>query len=240
MILADALRTKIDTIIADMETQFAVMAPTFQSLITESLAGSKTAYQELQGLGRQLIAPTIDHYGTATGSLAADWYDLNRELAKISGPWSGAVVQDPNLNTGPLVGGSMKDFVTVETVWTGIQAGMEMRVRQAAQGTIMDSTLRDPQATGWGRVTSAGCCSYCGMLAGRGNVYRSQFTATFMPHTHCHCQAVPAWGGSIEGLRSREDTIATRTNLSDEQRARQNAQARGWIESNQATLGLVK
>ena len=189
MIQADVLRDRIDTVIANMERQFVNVAPTFRPLIAESLGGSKTAYRELQSLGRQLLAPTIDVYGLGTASLAADWYDLNRELAKISGPWSGAVVQDPNLNTGPLIGGSMKDFVTVETVWSGIQAGMEMRVRQAAQGTIMDSTLRDPQATGWGRVASAGCCSYCAMLAGRGNVYRSQNTATFMPHSHC----VPGW-----------------------------------------------
>jgi hypothetical protein len=240
MIVTDALRNSMDTIVADMERQFAMTAPTFEALIAESLAGSKSAYNQLQGLGRQLIAPTIDYYGIATGSLAADWYDLNREHAKIGGPWSGAVVQDPNLNTGPLIGGSMKDFVSVDTVLSGIKAGMDMRVRQAAQGTIMDSTLRDPQATGWGRVTSAGSCSYCSMLASRGNVYRSQYTATFAPHTNCHCQAAPAWGGSIASLRSREDTITNRTKLSDKQRARQTAQARGWIESNQATLGLVK
>ena len=240
MIQADVLRDRIDTVIADMERQFVNVAPTFRPLIAESLGGSKTAYRELQSLGRQLLAPTIDVYGLGTASLAADWYDLNRELAKISGPWGGAVVQDPNVNTGPLIGGAMKDFVTVESVLSGITSGLGMRVRQSAQGTIMDSTLRDPRATGWGRVASAGCCSYCAMLAGRGNVYRSQNTATFMPHTNCHCQAAPAWGGSFAPLRSREDTIATRTNLSDDQRARQNAQARGWIESNQATLGLVK
>lgn len=240
MILADTLRDRIDDVIADMERQFGRLAPSYEQMVMDSLAGSKTAYAELQFFGRQAIAPLIDHYGNAVGALAAEWYDANRELARVPGAWQGATVQDPNINTGPLVGGAMKDFISVETVMSGIQSGVDMRIRQAAQGTIMDSTLRDPQATGWGRVASAGCCSYCAMLAGRGNVYRTQNTATFCPHTNCRCQAAPAWGGSIEGLRSREDTIANRRVLSDDQRARQNSQARGWIEANKDSLGLIQ
>lgn len=239
MILADTLRDRLDDVIADMERQFGVAAPSMEALIAESLAGSKAAYGQLQLVGRQVFAPLIDQYGMAAGSLAADWYDMNRELAKIGGPWPGAYVQDPNIDTGPLIGGTMKDFTSVETVLSGFQAGMDQRVRQAAQGTIMDSTLRDPRAKGWGRSASAGCCSFCGMLASRGNVYRTQNTATFMPHLHCHCSAVPAWGGSTANLRSREDTVATRRNLSDKQRAQQNAQARGWIEQNKGSLGLL-
>lgn len=239
MILADTLRDRVDDVIADMERQFAGLAPTLNPLVGDVLAGDALAYGELQALGRTVLAPMIDHYGLATSALAADWYDLNRELAKVAGAWGGAVVQDPNIDTGPMIGGSVKDYTSVETIITGIQAGMDLRVWQAAQGSIMDSTLRDPRATGWGRVASAGCCSYCGMLAARGNVYRTQHTATFCPHLHCRCQAVPAWGGSTTALRSREDTIATRRNMSDSQRAEQNRQARDWIADNQASLGLL-
>lgn len=239
MILADALRDRIDDVIADMEKQFAGVAPHLEPLALGALNGDRGAYRQLQGFGRQVLAPMIDHYGLATGALAADWYDINRELAKIGGPWSGAITQDPNIDTGPMIGGSVKEFVTVETIISGIQAGMDLRVQQAAQGTIMDSTLRDPKATGWGRVASAGCCSYCAMLAGRGSVYRTQHTATFCPHTSCRCVAAPAWGGSTASLRSREDTVATRRNLTDEQRATQNKQARGWIAENKASLGLL-
>lgn len=240
MILAETLRVRIDEIIADMERQFGALAPTYEELVAESLAGSKTAYRQLQAFGRQAMAPLIDYYGVATGALAAEWYDINRELAKVGGQWSGAVVQDPNIDTGPLVGGVLKDYVTFESIVSGLQSGMDLRVRQAAQGTIMDSTLRDPNATGWGREASAGCCSYCAMLAGRGNVYRTQHTATFMPHEHCRCHAIPAWGGDATALRSREDTLATRRTLTDDQRARQNKQARNWISQNQESLGLIQ
>lgn len=240
MILVDTLRDRVDDVIADMEKQFAPAAARIETLVAAVLAGDRGAYAQLQAFGRDLVAPMIERYGTATGALAADWYDLNRALAQIGGTWPGAVVQAPNVDTGPLIGGVVKDFGTIESVVSGIQAGMELRVRQAGHGTIMDSVLRDPRASGWGRVASAGCCSYCALLATRGNVYRTSRTATFSPHEHCRCEAVPAWGGSTASMRSREDTIATRRNLTDRQRATQNSQARSWIEANKDTLGLIQ
>lgn len=240
-VTADILRDRIDEVIVHMERQFATAAPTLENLAGESLRGSKAAYGELQLIGRQVLAPMVDMYGVASGTLAAEWYELNRELLKVSGSWSGTTLQEPNVDTGPLIGGSVKDFVTSSSIVSGIQAGMEMRVRQAAQGTVMDSVLRDRQATGWGRVTSAGCCGFCAMLAGRGATYRTRHTATFMPHSHCKCQALPLWKADPTGesMRSREDTISTRRALSDKQRASQNAQARQWIADNRSTLGLL-
>lgn len=241
MITADILRDRIGEVIAEMERQFVGVAPTIEDLVDDVLRGNKTAYAELQSLGRRLIAPMIDQYGLATGTLAAEWYDLNRDLLKVGGGWSGASLQDPNVDTGPLIGGSVKEFVTTESILSGIQAGMGLRVQQAANGTLMDSAFRDKQALGWGRVTSAGCCGFCAMLAGRGATYRTRQTATFAPHSHCRCQALPLWKADPTGesMRSREDTISTRRALSDKQRASQNAQARQWIANNKATLGLL-
>lgn len=240
-VTADVLRERIDDVIREMERQFAGIAPTLEDLIDEMLRGDKAAYGQLQSIGRNFVAPLIDRYGIASGTLAADWYDLNRDLLKVGGNWSGATLQDPNVDTGPLIGGVVTDFVTTQSILAGIQSGMDLRVRQAANGTVMDSVLRDRQALGWGRIASAGCCEFCGMLAGRGSVYRTRHTATFSPHGHCHCVAIPLWknNATAEGLRSREDTIATRRALSDEQRASQNAQARAWIAANRDQLGLI-
>lgn len=238
---ADLLRDRIDDVIADMERQFIRLAPTLESLAFDVLNGDRAAARELQLVGRAALAPLIDQYGMAAGSLAAEWYDLNRELLKVSGQWSGAMLQQPNVDTGPMVGGVIQSFITTESILSELQAGMDLRVRQAAQGTIMDSVLRDPQARGWGRVASRGCCSYCALLASRGGVYRTRQTATFCPHTHCHCQALPLWKSDPTGeaMRSREDTIATRRSLTDKQRASQNAQARQWIADNRNQLGLI-
>jgi hypothetical protein len=244
VILADTLRDRTDDVIERMERQFVMLTPTLEPLLYGVLAGDPASYRDLQSVGRELLAPMIDRYGLAAGELAGKWYDSNRDLAGVGGAWAGAYIQDPNLDTGPLIGGSVKMFVTPESLASGIFAGMDLRVRQSGTGTVMDSALRDPQATGWGRSSSAGCCSYCGMLAARGAVYRTQHTATFCPHLRCKCQAIPAWGGSTVSMRSREDTIATRRKLSADPeedkrlRAQQNKQARSWIEQNKATLGL--
>lgn len=237
----DTLRDRIDDVIDVMERQFAGITPEIEALVTESLRGNKAAYKQLQLVGRQILAPMIDQYGLAVGSLAAEWYDLNRELYRIAGPWGGATLQDPNRDTGPLVGGALTDFVSVQTVIDGLQSGMDLRVRQASNGTIMDSVMRDRQALGWGRAASAGCCGFCALLASRGAVYRTVHTATFCPHEHCHCQAVPMWESSLIGqsLRSRADTIATRRALTDKQRAAQNSQASAWIAENRTRLGLL-
>lgn len=231
----------MDDLIADMERQFGGIAPTLEDLMDGVLRGDRMAYAELQAVGRQFVAPLIDVYGVAAGTLAAEWYDLNRDLLKVAGPWSGATVQNPNTDTGPLIGGVLKEFVTVESILSGIQSGAELRVVQASNGTIMDSVLRDPQTRGWARVASAGACGFCAMLAGRGATYRTRQTATFAPHTNCRCAALPLWrvDPSGESMRSREDTIATRRSLTNAQRASQNAQARAWIAENRATLGLI-
>lgn len=240
-VTADLLRERIDLVIADMERQFSTFTPQLTELMPAVLRGDRAAVAQLQLFGRTVVAPMIDQYGLATGALAADWYDLNRELLQVGGVWGGATVQDPNVDTGPLVGGSIIDFVTAESILTGIQAGMDLRVRQAAQGTVMDSVIRDKQAIGWARVASVGCCAFCALLAGRGAVYRTKFTATFCPHTDCRCQAVPLWqtDPTGEAMRSREDTIATRRQLTDKQRARQNSQASNWIADNRTRLGLI-
>lgn len=241
MIEVELLRDRVDDVIAAMEQQFAGIGPSLEDLIDDALRGNQRAYSELQRIGRQFVAPLIDRYGVAAGTLAAEWYDLNRDLLKVGGDWSGAVVQDPNIDTGPLIGGAVKDYASVQTVVSGIFAGAEQRVRQAAIGSIMDSALRDRESLGWGRVAAVGCCEFCAMLASRGAVYRTRFTATFCPHLHCRCQALPLWKADPTGesMRSRENTIATRRELTDKQRARQNRQARQWIAENRSRLGLV-
>lgn len=240
MITTDVLRDRIDDVIAVMEKQFMSVTPALVGVIEDALRGDRSAFRELQTVGRAVVAPLIDQFGLAAGALAAEWYDANRDLLGVGGVWAGALVQDPNVDTGPIIGGSLKDFSSVDTVLFGIQSGMDVRVRQAANGTVMDSVLQDRQSLGWGRVASAGCCEYCGLLAGRGAVYRTEHTATFSPHLNCKCQALPLWQADPTGvsMRSRADTIATRRPLTDEQRARQNRQARIWIEQNKATLGL--
>jgi hypothetical protein len=65
-------------------------------------------------------------------------------------------------------------------------------VLDAGRETVRASTLADPKARGWQRVTSARACEFCQMLAGRGAVY-SDRTVDFTAHDHCGCSAEPVY-----------------------------------------------
>lgn len=80
---------------------------------------------------------------------------------------------DPNkaLDEGSRVAGSMA--LTV--------------IDRAAQNAYDEAVAREGQAVGWARITSAGCCSWCSMLAARGPVFRTKDSAGFEAHRHCQC-----------------------------------------------------
>lgn len=98
-------------------------------------------------------------------------------------------------------------------------------VASAGRDTVRRSLVADPQGTGWRRVTSAGACGFCRMLAGRGEVYSAE-TADFASHDWCGCAAEPVYGGDLQAVRTYAPSQRRR---SDETRARDNARAREFI-----------
>lgn len=64
-------------------------------------------------------------------------------------------------------------------------------VLDAGRDTIAHTTVRDPRTRGWRRVTAGGC-SFCRTLAGRGAVY-TESSSTFRSHDHCVCSAEPVY-----------------------------------------------
>lgn len=62
------------------------------------------------------------------------------------------------------------------------------RVDRAA---VEEATATDPRFVGWVRVTEAGACDFCEMLASRGAVYTSDTTAlgALDYHNNCNCYA---------------------------------------------------
>jgi hypothetical protein len=65
-------------------------------------------------------------------------------------------------------------------------------VLEGGQDTVRLTVAADPKAKGWQRVASGNACSFCSMLAGRGDVYKES-TASFESHDHCSCQAEPVY-----------------------------------------------
>lgn len=132
------------------------------------------------------------------GGVAADAYDMWRDAERVPGRFlaspASLAEEDQILAgirnaVGPLWSAT-PDEAAAKSLLTGMATRL---VLHGASDTIVGATSRDPRAAGWYRVARAGACRFCRMLSGRGAVYRSEKSARFAAHDHCHCAAVPSW-----------------------------------------------
>lgn len=142
----------------------------------------------------------VSTYGEQAASLAADWYDDVRAAESIGGRFRAAMdVPDESDATEGLVRRAAGALFTDAPLAAlpMIQGKAAQYAIEGARQTVMTSTTRDPRASGWQRVTRAGACRFCQMLAGRGAVYKES-TVHFAAHGgakggECNCAAVPSW-----------------------------------------------
>ncbi|MEU3350252.1 hypothetical protein [Streptomyces sp. NPDC037389] len=153
-----------------------------------------------------VVARLVRKYGTASATLAADYYDHARRTAGHHTPFTVPVAEPPPL-----------DQITASRRWSanqtrkaadraaakaladgGSEADAEharqdpelrrqARDREAASAqrlaalpgrrTIERAARKDPAALGWARVTEGPCCAFCAVLIIRGPVYADQRTA---------------------------------------------------------------
>jgi len=97
-------------------------------------------------------------------------------------------------------------------------------VLNGGRETVHASTMADPEASGWRRITSSNGCDFCLMLAGRGDVYSAE-TVDFSAHDHCSCMAEPAFGVDLKQVKTY---VPSTRNVTDADRAR----ARAWIREH--------
>lgn len=137
-------------------------------------------------------------YSLAAGTVAADWYDEQRDTLNISGRFSAIVADLDDQGADVLARWGVSPLFTPEADWRRAQVlidgGLQLRIANAARYTVSGSAVADPQARGWQRQGDGKSCAFCSMLIARGAVYRES-TAAFAAHDHCGCVAVPAWDG---------------------------------------------
>lgn len=139
-------------------------------------------------------------YGEQAASLAADWYDEVRSAEGIGGRFRAAMdVPDESEAAEGLVRRAAEALFTDSPLLAlpMIQGKAALYALEGARQTVMTSTIRDPRASGWRRVTREGACRFCRMLAGRGAAYKES-TVHFAAHGgaeggECNCAAVPDW-----------------------------------------------
>lgn len=171
------------------------------------------------------LPAVVDKWALAGATIAADWYDDERDHAEIAGRFSAIVDELPDLGAYSLAGWAVEpvhlDVPDLTAVRYRVEGGLQKRIANAANLTITGSATADPAARGWMRTTRPGACDFCLMVAGRGGVF-TRATATFACHENCYCRAVPAWGGRELPVKPYRRSL----------RRRDQARADRWIAEN--------
>jgi hypothetical protein len=166
-----------------------------QNDLRVAFRGFDTADAARDGL-TVLLPRLMSVYGEAAASLAADWYDDQREAAEARGRFSPILADLPDRGrtdslarwaVGPLYQAD-PDFATT---LAKVGGGLQRIIANADRQTIQATSVADPGARGWARA-GVGECDFCQMLIGRGAVY-TEATADFESHDRCGCVAVPAF-----------------------------------------------
>lgn len=148
------------------------------------------------------VPEIIAYYSLGTSALAADFYDDERERAGARGRFlAEPVILDRSEKIRRAV------IWAADPLFQGNQADAASRLAEVVQletarpnrDTILVNRRRDPESTGWRRVTSGQGCKFCRMLAGRAAVYREE-TVRFASHTNCMCTAWPVFRSNDDGV----------------------------------------
>lgn len=86
-----------------------------------------------------------------------------------------------------------KDTARPNTAFTTTLGTASRIALDGGRLTTIETTNNDPDAVGWYRLTDGDPCPFCALLAGRGLVYRSEGSASFLTHNDCGCSAEPAF-----------------------------------------------
>ena len=181
-----------------------------------------------------LLPAVGDEYGAAAAALAADWYDEAREEAEVRG----AFRAEPSPPVEPVRWQSLSRWgvgpLFAETPdYSGalqlVQGGLQRTVANQHRLTVVDNSIRDPQAAGWRRVGVGGSCPFCLMLIARGAVY-TDASVTFRTHDHCNCAASPTWAPNVVKVSGEPYRQSKRREgMSEARKKAENARAREWM-----------
>lgn len=138
------------------------------------------------------IRDLVGEYGHASSSLAADFYDGQRELARVRDRFETPIPDaPPDEQVDNSLRWATKDLwprdPEASTTTDAQRATLEVRLDQAekkAEGaaeklvldqgrqTVREAVQRDRNAIAYARAAALGACSFCKLMASRGAVYK--------------------------------------------------------------------
>jgi hypothetical protein len=169
---------------------------------------------------RDILPALIATYGQAAAALAANWYDELRDKVGAKGAFTAITADIPDPGAQSLVGWAVTEAKDTTTLQALVLGGMQRRIANFSRQTVMGSAVADPGARGWQRAGRGECKQgFCDMLIARGAVY-TEATADFAAHDHCHCTAVPAFGGEPRPVKPYTPSLREATDA-DKARVRE-------------------
>ena len=204
-------------------SDLAVLADNDLDALWRQVETPEQAREALQ----DVLPALVNTYSLASTTIAADWYDEQRDMIDARGRFRAIPADLGDLGADVLARWGIGPLFAAEPDWprarTQVLGGMQLRIANASRSTVAGSALADPAADGWMRQGS-GECDFCDMLIGRGAVY-TEATADFGAHDHCKCSAVPAWSGEPRPVKPY---TPSKRKASDADRAR----IREWIATH--------
>lgn len=137
----------------------------------------------------------VTTYGDVSALLAADFYDMLRDVPPSAASFRAAFAQpvDPGKAQGAArwaVGALFEE--NAELFTSQVLGATQRLVAQRGRDTIFDNAGRDPVRTAVARIPSGtDTCTFCIMLASRGAVYTDLVAAGEMNDFHDNCDCVP-------------------------------------------------
>jgi hypothetical protein len=156
----------------------------------------------------------VDQYARTSASLAAEFYDAQRDAAGVAGVFTVPVADPPaSEQTDASLRWATKDLwprdpedertteaqlqpmdVRLDQAEKKAEAVAQKLVADTGRGTVREAVRQDRQATAWARSAALGACAFCRLLSIRGAVY-ARDTVDFRAHDGCHCMAIPVFKG---------------------------------------------
>ena len=166
----------------------------------------------------------IGYYSDGTAALAADFYEEERELARVRSRFrTEPIVLDRSEKIGRSIAWAAEPLVlgiagASDLVESRLAEVIQFEVAKPYRDTITTNRRRDPDAVGWRRISNGGC-RFCVMLADRGAVFKAE-TARFAAHPNCNCVAQPVFTTNDTGEEASViQYMASRRARSPKQRA---------------------
>lgn len=178
---------------------------------------------------RDILPRLIDTYGLAAGTLAADWYDDQRNKVGAKKRFRAIPADIKDSGSQALIGWATSTATDIPSLQSLIEGGTQRRIANFSRLTVSGSSIEDPAARGWYRIGAGSSCEFCVMLIDRGAVY-SESSVDFASHDHCNCGASPAWDDErVIETRPYEPSDRFR---SQEARDSANQRVREWLRDN--------